>query len=414
MARAGLFSLSAQALAWRVTSMAAVTLGAVVTGRQLGPAGRGVVILVLTLSAVGVALGSGGIHFSGRLLLVSPTDRIRPGGYVGLALGLAASLGLASALAGVAVLPAAHVQVGPALAAAVGAVAASSLLQLLLVEQLQAFGFSSRAAGVDALSSIVQLILVAAVAGAGVATAAPFLCAVAISNGFGTLAALGSLRRQGVEVRPRYRPEEWRRLLGGGRPGLAVGLAELLMFRLDRYIVAVVLLPSAVGIYGVAATAPEMLRLPVAAVAQPVFYRLAAGAASLEDFRRTRQVVLAATAAGVVVMAALAPLVVEVAFGPAYRTAVTPLRILLLSEFGVALFYLDGSALAGLGRTRESAWAAGVGLAVTTLGDLLFIPVYGLAGAAWASVVGYSVMGGITHICARRRPRAALSNAAPP
>jgi len=271
------------------------------------------------------------------------------------------------------------------------------------VEELHAFGYNARASAAEAVSSATQLCFVVGVAAGGGATAVPFLLAFAGSNCFGILFGLIMLRRAGVAISPRYDPAEWRLLLTEGRPGLVVGLAELLIFRVDRYLIAVILLPSAAGIYAAAAAAPEMLRLPVVAVAQPVFYRLAAGSASLKDLRHTRLVVLASTAVLVVVALCLAPTAVNLVFGPAYRTAVTPLRILLLSEFGIALFYLDGSALAGVDRTRESAWAAAAGLALTTGGDLVLIPAYGLAGAAWASVVGYSAMGGITHLCVRRR-----------
>jgi O-antigen/teichoic acid export membrane protein len=186
---------------------------------------------------------------------------------------------------------------------------------------------------------------------------------------------------------------------------MAVGLAELLAFRLDRYLVGVFLVPSAVGVYAAAAAAPELLRMPVATVAQPVFYRLAAGSATLADFRRTRQILLAATGAMVLVLVIAAPVAIRLAFGAAYQGAVTPLRVLLLAEFGVTLFYLDGSALAGVDRTRESAWAAMAGLFVTAVGDVVLIPKYGLAGAAWASVIGYSLMGAATHWFLRRQSR---------
>jgi O-antigen/teichoic acid export membrane protein len=96
----------------------------------------------------------------------------------------------------------------------------------------------------------------------------------------------------------------------------------------------------------------------------------------------------------------LAPFVVQIAFGPEYVGAVTPLRILLLGEAGIAIFYLDGACLAGTNRLRSLASAAVIGLAVVTVLDVALIPHFGLEGAAWASVV----MGAAAVLLLRRDP----------
>jgi len=228
------------------------------------------------------------------------------------------------------------------------------------------------------------------------------MAALMVANTLQTALALWSLRRVGVGVRPTYDNTTWRLLLRKGRYGIPSSIGQALTFRVDRYLVGLFLNPAAVAIYSVAATAPELLRLPSLALGQPLVYRFASGSASLGDFRRVRRLCLAMTVLMAAAIAVAAPLLIRIAFGSEYLGAVTPLRVLLLGELGICMFYLNGATLTGINKLKEAAIAATIGLGIVVLLDLVLIPVLGLAGAAWASVIAYSAMGAAAAFLVRR------------
>jgi len=267
---------------------------------------------------------------------------------------------------------------------------------------LNAFGHLRVSAAVDAGGSIAQLLLALVLVVLGERHVTPYVNALTVANVLQILASLAVLRHFGVRVRPRWRPPEWIQLIRTGIPAIFLGFGMVLTFRMDRYLVGIKLTPAAVGVYSVAATGPELLRLVPTAWSAPVFHRIAAGLAVPADFRRMRVLCLATVLVCVVVTSVLAPFAVRILFRAQYLGAVTPLRILLLAEFGVAIFAFDAGALIALHRMWDSATAVAIALVLVSIGDFVLIPCYGLPGAAWASVFAYSVMGLMAHLSLRR------------
>ena len=74
-----------------------------------------------------------------------------------------------------------------------------------------------------------------------------------------------------------------------------------------------------------------------------------------------------------------------------FEPAVKPLQILLLSMLVAAPARVFGADIAGRGRPILNSYVAVVGLTVNVALNFVFIPRYGTTGAAWASVVSYSV-----------------------
>ena len=66
-----------------------------------------------------------------------------------------------------------------------------------------------------------------------------------------------------------------------------------------------------------------------------------------------------------------------------------------------------GGALIALNHTSYLDWmpASLAALGLVVVGDLVLIPAWGLAGAAWASVAAYSAMGIIPHVLLSRHSR---------
>jgi O-antigen/teichoic acid export membrane protein len=287
-----------------------------------------------------------------------------------------------------------------------GALAGSIQAPFLLNAAINAYGFTARAAAVDATGTISQLVLTAGLFLAGQRHVDAYVAALIAGNLVQLVLAVRALRPAAGTLRPRFDRSTWKPVIRTGLPGIAVDLSAILTFRLDRYLIGLFLDPAAVGIYSVAATAPELLRLPALAMGQPIFHRLAAKTARVDDFARTRRLCLLATAALAIVAYAVAPFAVRSLFGRDYEGAITPLRVLLLAEFGITLFYIDGACLAAaFGHLRDAAAAAVSGCLVVVVADLVLIPTHGVVGAAWGSVLAYSVTGLVARGILRRRLR---------
>lgn len=391
---------------FRGISSGAGTGVVLITARHLGPSGRGAFVLEYTLALFAAVVCSLGVNLAGRVHLVKPDEPIAMGEYVGLSGALTVLQVLVCLVVGVTLLPLAGVRLAGIDLAVFAALGANQLLQYLLNDALNAFGLTVQAAMTEAFGFLAQLVLVGVLALAGATQVRMFVLAVIGGTTVQLLLGVRELRRAGIGLRPLYGMESWRCLVVSGLPGIATSLAQVLTFRIDRYFVGFFLSPAAVGVYSVASTAPEFLRLVPLAVAQPVLHRLASGSARMVQFRRARAACMAATiaaAAGVFVVASPA---VRILFGTPFAGAITPLRILLLAEVGMTLFFMDAVPLVSFGHISDTAVAATVGFALVAVADLVLIPPYGLVGAAWASVAAYSVMGFLAHVLLRRRLRA--------
>ena len=403
----GLLSSTASMVGFRIVSAAATGVVGVITARRLEPAGRGVLVLVVAMASIGLLFSSLGVNISGRVHLVKAVDPVPSRDYIGLSATLTLVQLLMCVALGLTLLPAVDVRLSAPELGLFGLLGAAMLSQYLLNDALNAFGFNTLATKVEAAGGVFQLVLVLVLAASGERRVMPFVAILVVTSAFQAVVCLAMLRRGGIAIRPRFDARSWRLLLRTGLPGIPAALGQVLTFRADRYLLGLFMNPAAVGIYAVAATAPELLRLPSLALSQPMMYRLASGSAKLTDFRRIRWLCVIGTMAAAAIVFAMAPLAVRVVFGADYEAAVTPLRLLLLGEAGIAFFYLDGSALAGINRIRDTALASVAGLVVVGMLDLVLIPSFQLAGAAWASVVAYSVMGAVAAGLLRRAHRAA-------
>jgi O-antigen/teichoic acid export membrane protein len=367
---------------------------AVVTARALGASGRGALVLMLTVATFVSVLCAMGSNAAARVLLVrgSRDERVELAEYVGLSMALSLLAAVCAFACTFVLLPLTGVGGGWSAAVLTGGYSGLFLLGRQLADGLHAFGRHVDAGMTATAPSLAALLVAVALAAGGDEAELHYLAiltAAAASQVVLTYNFLGVRAHDLVQ----QRRSAWRRLLRTGSPGMGLELSEALTFRLDRYLVGVFLSPAAVGIYSVAATLPEFLRLFPYSVSQIVFRRAATEPRyAAEHFPRIRLRAVLLVAIAALLVAITAPWLVPAVFGQEFRSAVLPLLILLVAEVAIASFHLDSACLAGSARLRAAAGAALVGLTVVVLGDLLLIPRFGLQGAAWASVLAYSAM----------------------
>ncbi len=398
----GVLSITVRTVGYKVVSGLAAAGITVVTARSLGSSGRGAFVLVFTLATISYLACMLGVNTAGRVHLVAKNSVVRSNHYAGVSAALVLLETVVCTLLAALVLPLVDVHVSTAVHLLAGLLGGSLLAQYTLFDAINAYGRTDRASALDAVGSVAQLVFVLVLAQRGVRDVGAYLLALTLANGIQVAAELVSLRADGVSVIPRYDREAWRLLLRSGVPGATLSLAQMLTFRVDRYLVGFFLTPEAVGLYSVAAAVPELLRVPCVALSNSFFYRVASGMAQPADFAALRRWFIAVAAGLSAVTAVIAPVGIRLIFGEEYLDAVGTLRVLLLAEIGVSVFQLDGFTLSGLNRIGQAARAATVGLVVVTVLDLWFIPAFGIGGAAWASVLGYSAMGASAAVLLRR------------
>ncbi|GAA0499162.1 hypothetical protein Ade02nite_83350 [Paractinoplanes deccanensis] len=194
---------------------------------------------------------------------------------------------------------------------------------------------------------------------------------------------------------PRHRagepPADHNRLVR--REGIALfpaALSNMAMLRVDRLALPAIASTSALGLYASVSTMTELLAWPVRAYADS---RLGTWrVAHREGTLRTRPLVVAASVYCAVVApiaaAGLFLLIVPV-FGPAYAPAKAIVVPLVIAAGLYAVSRVSLGLLIARGRGALVSAAELTGFAVSFAAYLLLIPPFGIAGAAYGSLIGY-------------------------
>lgn len=284
----------------------------------------------------------------------------------------------------------------------IGFVIAGSVEKHLLV-LFQAFNAVQWSALVKTVDAVGQPLFVAGlvVLGLGVAGAlAGFVVSLVVATAVGLVVAYRVFYR-GHERAPSMRPDLPGRLLRYSVPLTASGVANVVDKRVDIILVGYLLNPAAVAYYTLAKQVSEFVMTPASSLGftiSPQFGTRKANdeldrAASLYEtaFEYTVTVYIPA-AAGMILVAEPAMTLV---FGEEYRGAVTAVRIFGVYSLLLALDKITNDGLDYLGRAKARATAKGV-TSFANLGlNLLLIPVFGVAGAAAATVVTVSGLVGV-------------------
>lgn len=214
--------------------------------------------------------------------------------------------------------------------------------------------------------------------------------AMLIGEGLAALLLLRLLPAGMKRLRIRLRPAMVRGLLSRSWPMVAHALLGLAIFNSDFIFLRILRDSAALGYYAAAYTLISFfLNLGTAYTMSliPALTRLRAepaGARALYDGSMAQVLAgaLPVSIGGILVAGPLMALI----FGPAYSQAVEPLQILLLLLPVAVIRNVSQAGLLAHGRQDQMlhtvAWAAGTNVIL----NLLLIPRWGLAGAAWATV----------------------------
>lgn len=241
---------------------------------------------------------------------------------------------------------------------------------------------------------LVSTIGMAALWLAGVTSIGAFAAALLAGNATGWLLGIGyGPWRQGLSTKPD--PALAKEMLGYGARVQFGTWSNLANAKLDQLILTVLIPAASLGLYVVAITYAALLTTlssSASLVMLPDMIRRNGGGQAPEClaqwYRRVLWVVLAA---GTLLLAA-AGFIVPLLFGPAFTTAVPIVWILVPATAVLGMNQILSVAFRAIGRPGIASQAELVGLVVTVLGLWALLPRYGIYGAAFASLLAYSVI----------------------
>lgn len=363
-------------------------LAGIIVARSLGPEGRGLVTVVISIAgiaSIASALGTG-VAFR----------RMLPQGHANVK-GFARTTIFLTLLFGVPVVCLTILGVGLLVDDTVFSPLVSILFLLFGVtnvlwlqgkEALAAVGEIRYGATIGTIGSGLFLIACAAFA------------VVAGSSVSGMLAAyvLMNLLQAGLvwtRLRSRIRGTSTlgaRALLRSGPPYLAYFLGQESVLRLDRTLVGVFSSSGSVGLFAVGAGLAEILRLPVLASGQFVLLDTANGRLKIWGVMKRVGLWGAMVAAVSALLWPLAPVLIPVIYGQEFSSAVDPFRILLVAQICLVPFLIVSRALVGMGGRWTTSIPSLVGLAVMFLSAPGLITELGALGGAITCALAYTGM----------------------
>lgn len=179
--------------------------------------------------------------------------------------------------------------------------------------------------------------------------------------------------------------------------GLQAHLSNILGFlnyRVDIFLVNGFLGPAAVGLYSVGVALVEKLWMISQAASTVLFPRVAAE--TDEDRRKeftplVARTVFWTTALGALMLAFFSRWIVLLLYSEAFLSAVSALQALLAGIVALSAGRVLSNDIAGRGFPGLNIYTGIAAVATNVVLNLLWIPRYGIAGAAWASTVSYTV-----------------------
>jgi stage V sporulation protein B len=379
----------------RFMTVGAGFLTSVVGARLLGADGLGAAGIAVALATVAGVVGNGGINISTIYLIGQRQADARH------VLGALIPIGVAGALLAAALLLVAGAAIGPAVGLggrtdlfAVGAILAAGTVVfefvgavVLGLGQTRGYVTSELVRGIGTLvvTTVVLVALLRTDVGFVAASATAILAAAAL-NARRITTVLGV-------VPPRIDRPLANEALGIGMRGQIGNILQLMNLRLDQLLVPAFLSLSSAGIYLIAVRISEALAQVGSAAASLIFPEVARQA-DARDTSLTERAVRATTvliAVAGLALGLLAEPFLAIAFGQPFAEGSLALRILLIAMLPLSIARILAGDLKGRGRPGTVSVAMGIAAVVTVGLDLLLIPRFGIAGAAAASVVAYTL-----------------------
>lgn len=195
----------------------------------------------------------------------------------------------------------------------------------------------------------------------------------------------------------RWSPEVGRGTLSFGAKSYVQTLAAHLHYRIDLYLIALLLTPEQVAFYSIAVNMTNpILQIPDA-IGTVIFPKLAGSSDEAAHHRTavTCRHTLFATLVAAIVYAGVGSQLMVLFYGSRYAPAIPPMFMMLPGIIMISLYQILSRNFTSRNRQQINIVAAGVALVVNASSNLLLIPRFGIVGAALSTAISYSLAAGI-------------------
>ena len=243
--------------------------------------------------------------------------------------------------------------------------------------------------GVRAASLILVLVCVvgfgAGVAGAVWADASVVVCMILVLS--------ACLASSGVLGRPSFDRPLWKRTARFALPAYSASVMSYLNYRIDQFIIAILLPPDQLAFYVIAVDIAERLWIIPGAVSMALLPHLTNS--------RDRDPALAAVVArhamlwmgvGCLLVFALAGVAVELLYSSAFDATISPLRWLLPGIFTFTVGKVLVAEMLAREKIRFTIWLSLAAASLNAVANFVLVPRMGIAGAGLASSLSYSLV----------------------
>lgn len=376
--------------------------------KTLGPADLGGYYLLILIPSSALALLSIGLpsaltYFSGR---GEDLDQIRS---LAVLLALVLSILLigatlaASGILAATILAAAPASMIPLAAAAIPGVFVVGFSNAVILGRQRLRTYNAVLLGQSAALFAGQVIVVVLLRGGLVGALATY---VAVWTGAALVAVIAMLRLE--PYRPSWDTALARRLLSYGVRLIPATLSGFFSYRADVFLLSALTRdPAILGVYGLAVNVAELCFYVPDAVATVLFPRVASASreASAAMVPMVSRVTIFLT--GTVALAlGLGSIVALPVILPAFAPSVLPTVLLLPGIVGLSASKVLSGYLSGIGRPGPVSSIATLSLILNLVANVLLIPHFGASGAAFASLLSYSLNGVLMVAVSARQARA--------
>jgi len=171
------------------------------------------------------------------------------------------------------------------------------------------------------------------------------------------------------------------------------GISHMFNERLDQMVLALLLSPKELGWYVVAVSVANMTKVAASPFAQMIFPRVTGQEQSHQKLiiRVYSRYALLSTGILAFFLYFTLPYLLPFVYGNEYRPSIVTAEVLVVASVFLGIGLVWRQALAGLGEPLIASQAEVLSLIVTAAGIYFLVPTYGILGAAWVSLVAYSL-----------------------
>jgi O-antigen/teichoic acid export membrane protein len=387
-------------LAARVVLLGLALASSVVLARLLGPEARGLFALVLLLPEWGRTLGLFGFEQAYAVYAGLEAERRRS--LVWQSVVMAVGIGGAVTLAGVVAILLEAPAIGGVVRGPIWlyVLALATVPVRLLIEYwgalLRGMNRIVLLNALDVTLKIISLVLI-------LVAIAWFELGVTGAVWADTLSVAASLtlllivlRSVGAWGPPSFDRSLWRRTASFAIPAHGGTIAAYVNYRVDEFIIAILLPPEDLAFYVIAVGLVERLWILPGAVSTALLPHLTNSPerdAALPAVIARH--VMVWTGAACLVIYALAEVIVNLLYSSAYAASVAPLRWLLPGIFALSVGKVLVAELLARKKPRYTVWASGIAALVNIAANLLLVPRLGISGAAISSSISYALLSAI-------------------